>query len=291
MQGIIDNTPIQAYQLLGRTILVKREDLCCPPPGPSFSKIRGVAAHIATRPEKVIGVLDTFHSKAGWAVAYVCKQLGKRCVDFWPVFKADKWDGKSLPREQQQQAAALGAMTSGIPAGRSAILYHHAKKRLATLWEDSYMMPNALKLPESVEENAAEVVRTAVGGDFPVGGTVVLSVSSGTVAAGVLKGLARVFELYGWTLILHMGYTRSHESLTGYVEERSGVRFSEFANVRLVDEGYGYKDEASKDGPDYPPCPFPCNSHYDLKAWRWLQREENLKTIPAGPVVFWNIGD
>ncbi len=53
-------------------------------PGPSFSKIRGVVAHIKNRPESVIGVLDTYHSKAGHAVAYVCNHLGRQCVDFWP---------------------------------------------------------------------------------------------------------------------------------------------------------------------------------------------------------------
>ena len=75
---ITNNTPVELYQAGNLRVHVKREDLCCPLPGPSFSKMRGVAAHIANRPEGVIGVLDTFHSKAGWAVSWACSRLGTR---------------------------------------------------------------------------------------------------------------------------------------------------------------------------------------------------------------------
>jgi len=40
---VIDNTPWQTEMLGGRIVRVKREDLCCPPPGPGFSKMRGVS--------------------------------------------------------------------------------------------------------------------------------------------------------------------------------------------------------------------------------------------------------
>ena len=43
MRGLVDNTPIEKHC----GIWVKREDLCCPPPGPPFSKVRGVVEHIA----------------------------------------------------------------------------------------------------------------------------------------------------------------------------------------------------------------------------------------------------
>src|SRR5690606_6980413 len=136
---IVNNTPVETYELNGVPILVKREDLCCPFPGPSFSKIRGVAAHIKNRPESVIGGLDTSHSKAGWAVAYVCRALGKQCVDYWRSFK--KAPPRDLtPRFPHQQAAELGATLVDLPARRSAILYRHARKRLAANYPGSYLM-------------------------------------------------------------------------------------------------------------------------------------------------------
>ena len=199
---LFDNTPVEIHNIGGVPIHVKREDLCSPFPGPSFSKMRGVVAHIKSRPEPVIGVLDTLHSKAGWCVSYVCSKLGKKCVNYWPKYKADAFkSGNSIfPRIQQQQSALLGATLVDFPAGRSAILYHSAKRHLReNFGADGYLMPNALKLPESITENAAEAYRTAVdqdpsgtwSGELPERGALVISISSGTVAAGVLKGLWR----------------------------------------------------------------------------------------------------
>jgi len=277
---LINNTPLESYQLNGREILVKREDLCCPNPGPSFSKMRGVVAHMQNRPEKTIGVLDTFHSKAGWAVSYAGENLGKNVVDYWPRYKADGPEG--IPRKQQRIAASMGAQLVDFQAGRSAVLFHQARKHLRENYEDSYMMPNALKLPESITENAAEALRTAP--ELPHKGTIVISVSSGTVASGVLLGLHQAGALERYQIILHMGYSRSRKSCIDYMEKCSGVSLK--GRVWIVDEKYGYKDAAK--GVE---CPFPCNPYYDLKAWKWLGRPENAILIGNDPVVFWNIGD
>ena len=279
-------TPVKKYELRGVPVWVKREDLCCPKPGPSFSKVRGVLAHIQKRPEQTIGVLDTRHSKAGWGVSYVCQKLGRKVINFWPRYKADPKTG--LPRKPQRMAKKLGAQMVALKAGRSAILYHEARKQLAELEPDSYLMPNALKLAESVQENAKEVRRTILPTGFR---TVVISISSGTIAAGVLRGL-KLSDHYDYVAVLHMGYSRSKKSVQKYVEDASGFAWEQKglglacgldAKVELVDENYSYSDTARKGVK----CPFPCNPYYDLKAWRWLDR--NIKKVP-GPVVFWNIG-
>jgi hypothetical protein len=64
---MLSNTPIEKYIINGRDIYVKREDMCCSLP--SFSKLRSVEAHLKSRSEKTIGVLNTFHIKAGWVTA------------------------------------------------------------------------------------------------------------------------------------------------------------------------------------------------------------------------------
>jgi len=281
---LVNNTPVEQYDVRGIQVWVKREDLCAPFPGPSFSKIRGVAAHIANRPEQVIGVLDTYHSKAGHAVAYVCAKLGKHCVDFWPAYKREvQPDGSVALREAQRNALNLGAHLEQLQAGRSAILYHTAKKRLRAEWPNSYLMPNALKLPESVTENAAEVVRSAA--TIPASGTLICSVSSGTVAAGVIQGLHLLGRLQDYQVVLHLGYSRSRAAVQEYVERTAGVELRN--NLTVVDEGYAYADEA---GPLDEACPFPCNRHYDLKAWRWLRTREPGWVADHSPILFWNIG-
>ena len=275
---IVNNTPVETHLINGVPVLVKREDLCCPFPGPSFSKIRGVVAHIKNRPEEFIGCLDTYHSKAGWAVAYVCANLGKKAVNYWPRFKKDGavW----LPRFQQQQSDRLGAELVDLKAGRSAILYHQARKHMAQHYPGSYLMPNALKLPESVTENAAEAVRTAP--HLPPSGTLVISISSGTVAAGVLQGFAQAGLLDNYNVILHMGYSRSQDATREYIEKAAGLTLGD--RIKFIDEGYGYADAAPRDCPE----PWPINPYYDKKALWWLIN--NIREL-SGPLVFWSIGD
>jgi hypothetical protein len=233
------------------------------------------------RPEKTIGVLDTYHSKAGWAVAYVGRELGKRVVNFWPKYKADK---PGELRVQQLIAARLGATLYALPAGRSAILYHKANRIMRERFPGGYLMPNALKLEESVTETAEQVDHTAwffrsAGIESPP--VWVVSISSGTIAAGVLSGLLRNDlrpEVY-----LHMGYSRSHEEVRRYLRQMTCGEYPE-NRVHLVDEGYAYKDRV-----EGVIAPFPCNPYYDLKAWDWMRRNRSM--FDGREILFWNIGE
>lgn len=244
-------------------LVVKREDLSCPPPGPPFSKTRGVYARVASRPERVIGVLDTFHSQAGHAVARACQVLGKKCLNYYPRYKAD-----AGLRPPQLAARSLGADVLPLPAGRSCILYHAARKACEAA--GGYMMPNALKLYESVDETARECDGLTLPAE-----TVIVPASSGTIAAGVVKGFGA-----GPRYVIHLGYSRSHDEVVRYVREASGVPD---ADLTVTDEGYAYKDEA---GPG-PTPEWPCNPYYDLKAFRWWVREGRGR---YGAALFWNVG-
>lgn len=281
---VVKGTPLQTVMVHGIPVLVKREDLCCPHPGPSFSKIRGVYAHLRKRPESVIGVLDTLHSKAGWAVSYVCKALGKRVFNYYPVYKS-KPDEFRLP---QRIAREYGASLVPLPAGRSAVLYHSAKRDVMGRSADAYMMPNALKLYESVTENRDELLRTAK--NLPKTGTMIISMSSGTVAAGVMAGLrdagllgSSLFHHGDWRVVLHMGYSRSDDACRRYISAMAGDLDWRF--IHFVDQGYAYADKVDVE------VPFPCNEYYDAKAWKWLLNEQITRQLDAkGPIVFWNIG-
>ena len=260
------STPVE----LVHDVYVKREDLCMAGTrGPPFSKMRGVVEHIANRPEEVIGVLDTYHSQGGHAVAYACHELGKRCVNFWPRRKADI--GAHL-RPQQAAAQALGADLVAIPAGRSAVLYHRAKSELK-FSSDSYMMPNALKLPEMVTTTAKEAQQTFR--EYADVQRVIISISSGTIAAGVLQALDDL-EWVG-EVVLHMGYSRPVGATIKYVKTMAQRNF-EWIQLRVVDEGFAYGDAVKVS------VPFPCNMYYDAKAWKWLMDNPQPNTL------FWNVG-
>ena len=194
-------------------------------------------------------------------------------------------------KEQQKEAQNLGATLVRLQAGRSAVLYHRARKELASTFglreTMTYMMPNALKLPESVTENAEEAKRTLA--SLPSeGGSVVISISSGTVAAGVMRGFYDAGVWDKWRFILHLGYTRSFPAVGEYLVTASGRPLFRENGPALLDEGYGYADPAGK---TLYPVPFPANPFYDEKAWNWLA--DNIHVLPAlqsKPVLFWNIG-
>lgn len=265
-------TPVEDYrEQYG--LWVKREDLSCPAPGPPFSKTRGVYARIEKRDEDLIGALDTYHSQAGHAVARACQILGKRSVVFYPNYKKEPG-----PREPQLRAQELGAELVPLPAGRSAILYHAARKHCESA--GGYMMPNALKLEESVTETAKEVARNV--GTEKRYDRVIIPASSGTIAAGVIKGFVATEQVPYFTI--HLGYSRSHDAVYRYLNEKTGIGIVDLRRVvRLVDEGYNYKDVAT----DGPTPPWPCNEYYDLKAFRWWMKEgwEGYANN-----LFWNIG-
>ncbi len=264
----IENTPIEDYRK-EYGLWVKREDMCCPS-GPHFSKTRGVYAHIKNRPERVMGVLDTSHSQGGWAVAQACALLNKECMLFYPVRKAEQ----NAPFKPQQQAALeLGATLLPLQAGRSSVLYHQAKSAMAA--RNEYMIPNALKLPEMITETRAEVLRSA---DTIVEmDTVLISASSGTIAAGVIAEARKIKPTLRF--IVHQGYSRPQDAIFAYMQKMGGY----MGRVDFVDEGYAYADEA-RPGPT---PPFPCNRYYDLKAFRWWM---NQNQGDYGETLFWNVG-
>lgn len=265
------NTPIDRYPAHG--LWVKREDLCVGRPFPAFSKCRGVIAHLQNRPEKNIGVLDTYHSQAGQAVAAACAELGKTCFNFYPVRKAE--EGAPL-KPQQQAAVDLGAQMVRMRAGRSAILYHQARRHMSEI-NDSYMMPNALKLPETVKETAEEVWRMAEFLSKHPNLPILIAVSSATIGAGVLEGLHQIQRMN--PVIFHMGYSRSHEQLLKYVHGLTEAK----NQITLVDEGYSYGDRSTLNLlPEWP-----CNIYYDLKAFHWWKLEGQQK---YGEALMWNIG-
>ena len=275
---LVNNTPVQDH-LSEFGLMVKREDLSCPPPGPPFSKTRGVFAHIRDRPEEIIGVLDTYHSQAGHAVAQACSLLGKTCVNYYPRYKRDPG-----PHAAQTHSMGLGAQLQPLPAGPSWHLFHQAKADLAKV-NDSYMMPNALKLPEMITETAAEVRRTLEArpevGTFCAHHPVFIPISSGTIAAGVITG----FHEAGLSprFILHQGYNKPEGATLKYMLEMSGMTTFEDTRITFINERYNYKDQA-RPGPT---PPWPANAYYDLKAFRWWMAEGRDKW---GEALMWNIG-
>lgn len=269
-------TPVEKYG----NIYVKRDDLCFAEPAPPFSKCRGLLLHLTKLKEqgyKYIGYTETSISMAGWGVAWACNELGLKAIIFDPQYK----ETPELLTYHRIQWKKFKATILPIKAGMAAVNINICKQWLKRDFpNNSIMLPLGLPFSETIEATSKELEKTLKKKIFT---SIVTCVGSGTIAAGILKGLSKLSEsteLYGIM-------TRS-----GDVEQKktkilckaglySDGLFQSKVKLVLVNPGWEYTQKSSV------LCPFPCHPYYDLKAWEWLKKNEmNLNK----PILFWNIG-
>jgi threonine dehydratase len=280
---IISNTPVETYWLDGQWVCVKREDLCSPYPGPGFAKIRGIAEYLRglRTLAPAVGVLSTLVSRAGWGTAYICQELGMVCHNFHP--KTDRTD---LPVGRYcEEVKKLGGRNIPLVNSRGSVLWARAARAMAAEGTGAIMLPHHLALKETIEQTALEAARTMQ----QVGkvGTVVIPVGSGTIAAGVLRGIATAKGIAPVDCVL--GITASKSVSTARrrssIIKKSGITIGGFFGAI----NNFHIEETTRDYLEVAPAlaPFPCDLFYDAKAWEWLTLHiKELRT----PILFWNIG-
>ena len=274
-----NNTPIEQYNINGRTIHVKREDMCVEPPGPPFSKCRGLYEHMVVLKKSgfsVVGYAESAISMAGWGVAWCAKMLGMKAVIYDPQYRKET---PKLLELHRKEWAKYNPVIVRVPAGRTKVNYHIASKHLHENYGfHSIMIPIGLRVQETVDATGAEWVRTMK--IFKPDITVV-PVGSGTILAGIIKH-AQEFDgdLIG-VMCYKSNQYRKAKSIFAKAGKKPGSLMPPAVEVSLVDVGWEYTEYATTE------CPFPCHPYYDLKAWDWLMR--NMGTL-KGKILFWNIG-
>lgn len=268
------STPIETYN----GIDVKREDLCAPEGAPPFSKIRGLVPYLERLKKhgySGVGYTETAVSMAGWGVVWACKKLGLRAVIFDPLYKSPP---PILEFHRQQWQKFDNVEIISIKAGMASVNWYISRKLLQGQYGNQYkLLPLGLPLVDSVEATAQETQKV----DWGQYRSVVVNVGSGTMAAGVWKGIDKGFGIiYGV-----MGRTgskgRKLKTIEKKAERSNSGLFRADWEMQLIDPGWGYSQKCNH------PCPFLCHPYYDRKAWKWLQ--ENIDSIPK-PILFWNIG-
>jgi 1-aminocyclopropane-1-carboxylate deaminase/D-cysteine desulfhydrase-like pyridoxal-dependent ACC family enzyme len=268
----VNHTPIEEYD----GIFVKREDLSCPSPGPPFAKVRGLYAHLLKLKAEgisIIGYTETSISMAGWAISWIAKELGMTAVIYNPVYKVEH----SVLEYHKSKWIEFGAEIRNIDAGMAKVNYHISKNMLRKEFGPSaVLLPLGIPLSETVVEVSKEFHASDLG-RFR---TIVVCVGSGTMTAGILRGIRET----GYNISVRGILCR--ESCQKVVKKdmivsKAGYLPLDPPDFKLIDEGYEYTNKVEID------CPFPCNPYYDLKAWKWLM--ENKDGI-EGPILFWNIG-
>ena len=277
------NTPIETYDVRGRTVYVKREDLCTESPGPPFSKCRGLYAKLKKmqRDEgvKVVGYVETPISMAGWGVAWIAQKLGLKAVIFDPQYLHIPPNTIIIHREKWKQ---FNPDIIPIKAGMTCVNQHIAKRMLRKEYgKDAVMLPIGIPFRETVLETSKELYRTLA---LESPNYIIVSVGSGTICAGVLRGLRgnkRRTQLIG-VMAYNKNMRKKRKSIFIKAEMKDkNTLFSDKVDFSLVNEKWEYTEQC------FASCPFPCHSYYDLKAWDWLDR--HIDTL-QGPVLFWNIG-
>lgn len=278
---ILNNTPVEKVYLDDRTkVLVKREDLCTRPPAPPFSKMRGVMVHLANLKRigiETVGYVETSISMAGWGVTWACKELGLKAVIFDPQYK----EGNELPlhtlHRQKWRENGVNHIRP-IKAGMARVNWNIARKIMAAEYPNSVLLPLGVPFEETVTETAKEAEQT-IRTYKPR--SIVIAVGSGTIAAGVWKGVKES----GMEIHVHGVACRNGDMKRKLksIFDKSKIFFPirNGATFTLHNPEWEYTQ------PSLFPQPFPCHPYYDLKAWEWLVY--NTSKLPQ-PLMFWNIG-
>jgi len=280
---MIQDTPIESYKLNRQDILVKREDLACLPPGPPFAKVRGLLPVLKKHQEngiKIFGYMETSVSMAGWGLSYFCQRLNMKAVIFYPHYK----DGISRDNQDFQKEKWLQFGAKVLPLenpNRLMINWYRARKQLHQLYPDAVMLPQGLPFQETIEEVAKQVQKDKE--TFQSLKSIIICAGSGTMTAGVIQGLSEISatpKVYG-VLVAPKSKTKMEKKILQMAGVQTEGLFASNIDLEIIDAGYEYTQKEECD------CPFPCNLHYDRKAWKWTV--DNINEIEQ-PILFWNIG-
>ena len=274
----LQDTPVEEHTIEGKAFLVKREDLACPPPGPPFSKIRGLWVHMQKLKQSgvtTVGYVETAISMAGIGVAWVGKELDMKAIIYDPQYSPNH-PARATHESHRRKWKEFGAEIIPLKPLMTKINFNIARKLLAEDHE-RVMLPLGLPFQETVEETAQQVVKTDLTGIK----TIVVCVGSGTICAGIAKGVSRL--RIRPKIIGVMCRTGNRDQKKKNVAQKAGVEFDGLFGIQLdiINPGWEYIDRE-----EITP-PFPCNPFYDQKALRYLLDHYNRL---VKPLFFWNIG-
>jgi len=294
---IIYNTKIEKYYPPNISIpyYVKREDLCCALPGPPSAKMRGLNLFLEKKKKegvKEVGYMDTAISMAGWGISYFAQKLNMKAVLYYPEYK----DGY-----RHNQKEYIGKwnefMAEVIPLqkpGQLSINRNRAKNDFLKKYEHGIWLPKGLELIETIHAVSAEMRKTL---EQIRPKTIVISVGSGAMLAGILQGLFecnyKIDQIIGCLVTKGVNIENKRKKifdLCGFensTHRQPPLFYSKpcindvTSDFQIIPTLYEYHEKPQIE------IPFPCNEYYDAKAYEWMIK--NIDTL-SQPILFWNIG-
>lgn len=267
-------TPIEIYELKGKQVHVKRDDLVGDGVNfPRWAKIEGIKRILesdAIDKSKPLTHLSVYGSWTGWVLSRLCKEYGIEFISSYP-------DSKTYPHEILEIIQGNGAKLNPMKPNMMKLL----ENKLGGIAEKNgwQQLPYAFNHPTYVNYMQSRMKEVLDNQDFD---HLVVSIGSGVTASGLIR---EFLQYTSWKDILknrrqvHTITMSSIESTQKILNENHA---GDLNNIHIYKSPFEFNDFMD----DYQ-VPFDCNEFWDKKMWYWL--EQNIQNLD-GKILFWNIG-
>ncbi len=266
----------QYDDLLGRTVLVVRDDLSFP--SVSIAKMRGIRAWTRKQRGKIVAVVDTWRSRNGYCLAEAARGEGLECIEFRPF--SFHPDSQKIVNEIAEAGARIVELPPSVPGfPMQAVLEREARKMMRNncgkSGEDWVMLPRGAKLEET-RDGVRDECKKLLEKYRP--GTIVVPCGTGTHLTGIYTAILE--SASKCKAVGVFGYTINTASLYSWMSRFSGGYPLRKEQLSIVNTQYTYSTPLTYQ------LPFPACAFYETKAWYYIDNEPKLKE----PIMFWNIG-
>ena len=271
--GIIE-TPIEIYQLKGRDIYVKRDDLT----GdglllPRWAKIGGIRRILESEyidKTKPLTHLSVYGSWTGWVLSALCREYDIEFISSYP-------NSKTYPTELLEIIVKNGGILNPMKPNMMKILEN---KLQSDATENGWqMLPYAFNHHTYINYMQEKMRYVLSNNDFD---HLIVSIGSGVTASGLIR---EFLKYDSWLDILknkRQVHSITMSSFESTKKILNGNGAGDLNNIHIYKSKFQFDDMM-----DWYEVPFDCNEFWDKKMWHWL--EENIENL-NGKILFWNIG-
>jgi len=264
---IDENTPVISYELEGREIFVKRDDLMGDnitlPPWGKLAAIKMLFEYETPlgmpyiEKSKPVTYLCLRSSWSGWALGEIGTKLGFDIRVGFP-------NSKNYPKEMLERIEATGATLVPVKPNMLKVCLAILKKKARDEgWQE---FPYAFETPQYLKHFANRISEYNDTYDnlVCIGGTPCTAI-----------GLSQGFKGKN----IHMVLTCSEDSAKNQLKKYG---LDKDKRIKLHTTPYDFYDEL-----EWLDIPFDANRHWESKSWWWLTK--NIDKI-EGSVLYWNLG-
>jgi 1-aminocyclopropane-1-carboxylate deaminase/D-cysteine desulfhydrase-like pyridoxal-dependent ACC family enzyme len=259
-------TPVETYNVKGKPVYVKRDDLMGDGDHPPWGKLTALRNTVKKlNPTKPLIHLSVYGSWSGWALSEVTKHLGYEFIMAYP-------DTTRFPKHILEKSENV----LPIKPNMMNVMYN----KVGQIAREN----NYIRLPYAFDHDTyIETQRKRfkdVRDNHNIDHLVVAS-GSGVTCLGMM------LEFQPWSSLFEPRNNRTFHTVCVSSEGTIKKKFLKHQiqpseQIEIVKSEFEFDDMM-----EWYETPFPCNEFWDKKAWYWL--EQNIEKF-EGDILFWNLG-